>query len=147
MVGVVGLTSMLAMCSGTGVMTGGNVVTITYDGGDGKQTVTYSVPDADCEERVASIMRDSKPFGYFMAVWSSDRTKIKSWLNSDKFVLFEGEGMRVFDEDANTFTFTADGVVKETDSAGRDQTPEELVDKAEEFEGSITATIRCAETK
>lgn len=145
--GVISLTSMLSMCSGTGVMTGGNTVAITYDRAGEENTVTYTVPDAKCEERVTSTMRKDKPFGFFIAAWSGDHTKIEGWLNSDKFVLFVGEGIREWDEDTNTFTFTADGVVKETDSAGQDQTPDELAEKAEEYEGSITATVRCAESE
>lgn len=146
---VVGILSSLTVLGGCaspfGVALGGNTVTITYDRDGETKTAVYDVPDANCKDSVLSSMRLDKPIGYFRAVWLGERTQFNGWLNSDKFVLFEGEGTREFDADTETYTFTAEGTVKETDSAGQDKKPEELVKDAVTYEGSIVATVRCSD--
>ena len=140
---VAGILSALAVLAGCAPA--GNTVTITYDRDGEMQAVTYGVPDADCEERTTSSMRLDKPIGFFIAAWSGDFVKLEGWVNSDKFVLFEGDGTREFDADTETYTFTAEGTVKETDSAGKDKKPKQLVEDAVTYEGSIVATVRCSD--
>ena len=140
---VVGILSTLTVLAGC--TSGGNTVTITYDRDGETQAVAYSVPDASCDDRSTSIMRLEKPIGYFIAVWSGEYTSLEGWLNSDKFVLFEGEGTREFDAGTKTYTFTAEGTVKEPDSAGKAKKPKQLVEDAVTYEGSIVATVRCSD--
>ena len=138
--GILSALTVLAGCAPAG-----NSVTITYDRDGETKTVTYGVPDVDCDDHVASIMRIEKPVGFFMAVWIGDLVTLKGWLNSDKFVLFEGDGTREFDADTETYTFAAEGTVKETDSVSQEKEPEELVEDAVTYEGSIVATVRCSD--
>ena len=140
---VAGILSALAVLAGCAPA--GNSVTITYDRDGETKTVTYGVPDADCEERTTPSMRLDKPIGFFIAAWSGDFVKLEGWLNSDKFVLFEGDGTREFDADTETYTFTAEGTVKEADSVDRESKSEELVKDAVTYEGSIVATVRCSD--
>lgn len=74
---VAGILSVLAVLAGCAPA--GNTVTITYDRDGEMQAVTYSVPDASCDDRSTSIMRLDKPIGYFIAVWSGEYTSLKGW--------------------------------------------------------------------